>query len=50
MARTSWIGEVALNVRTAGAIGRGVWRLVAGRLPWHSRRDVRRRGRFTRIG
>jgi len=52
MARTR-LGNAALDVRTALAIGLGVWRLVVGRLPWQSRRDVRRRRssrRFTRIG
>ena len=42
---TTPIGSAVLNTRTALAIGRGTWRLRAGRLPWRRRRTTRRKRR-----
>ena len=44
MTRTTPIGTAVLNTRTVLAIGRGTWRLRAGRLPWQRRGTTRRRG------
>jgi hypothetical protein len=42
MQQTTWLSNATLNVRTALALGRGAWRLRAGRLPWRSRQGARR--------
>jgi hypothetical protein len=45
MANATRIENAVLNARTALTLGRGTWRLRAGRLPWISRRTARRRSR-----
>jgi hypothetical protein len=42
MARTTRLDNATLNVRAMLVIALGTWRLRAGRMPWQSRRAVRR--------